>query len=198
MATPPATPLPPLTDRRVVPIALTAIAIVAALVTLRMMGRIVWCALGDINPISLDAWGPHNSQHFADPYVFSHFLHGVVFFFLFHFGVLRRKPMWGLLAAMLLEIAWEIFENTPFTINRYRVATAAVGYTGDSVANSLGDMLACLGGWFVARYVGIRWSIVLYLVLEIGCAIWIRDNLTLNVIQFIHPIQSIKTWQSGA
>ncbi len=190
----------PLAESRspiLLPLILVAAAIVGALVTLRSMGRVWWCAHGDWKPAVLDAWGPHNSQHFADPYVFSHFLHGVVFFFWFNWGVLRRKPMWGLFAAMLLEIAWEIFENTPFTINRYRAETAAVGYTGDSVANSFGDLIACLGGWFVARAVGIWWSIGLYLAMEIGCAIWIKDNLTLNVVQFLYPIEAIKKWQSG-
>lgn len=173
------------------------VVLVGSLVVLRLMGRVWWCQHGDLAPFTFEAWGPHNSQHVADPYVFSHFLHGVVFFFLFNWSVMRRKPLWGLVAAMMLEAAWEIFENTPFTINRYRAETAAVGYTGDSVINSLGDMLACLGGWFVARSVGWAWSIVIYLVLEIGCAIWIKDNLTLNVIQFTYPIEAIKRWQSG-
>ncbi len=178
-------------------LALVGLTLIVAIVTLRAMGRVWWCQLGDFSPIVLDAWGPHNSQHLIDPYVFSHFLHGVVFFFVFNWGVMRRKPLWGLLAATVLEVAWEIFENTPFTIDRYRNATAAVGYTGDSVINSLGDMLACVGGWFVARRIGLLPSILLYLVLEIGCAIWIKDNLTLNVIQILYPLEFIKKWQSG-
>lgn len=178
-------------------LALTGVVIVSAIIILRSMGRVWWCSLGDFSPITLDAWGPHNSQHFADPYVFSHLLHGVILFFVFNFAVLRRKPLWGLFFTTLLEVAWEIFENTPFTINHYRAATAAVGYTGDSVINSFGDILACVGGWFLARKVGIWWSIAVFFVAEIGCLIWIKDNLTLNVIMILHPIKAIKTWQSG-
>jgi hypothetical protein len=167
------------------------------LLTLWLMGRIWWCACGEFRPIIPDAWGPHTSQHLADPYTFSHILHGVVFFFLFNFGALRRRPLWGLACAALLEAAWEIFENTPFIINRYRDATAAAGYTGDTIGNSMADLLAAVGGWFFARYFGWKWSIVLSLVLEIGCALWIRDNLTLNVIMILRPFEFIKNWQSG-
>jgi hypothetical protein len=192
--------LPPLLrreDRPAVPAGVVVATVLVTLLVLRGMGRVWWCAIGDWSPVVLDAWGPHNSQHFVDPYVFSHFLHGVIFFFALNWGAMRRKPMWGLAAAMLLEAAWEIFENTPFTIDRYRQATAAVGYTGDSVANSFGDLIACLLGWLVARRVGLWWSIGLFAIMEVGCLLWIRDNLTLNVIQIIHPIDAIKRWQSG-
>ncbi|MBC7783676.1 MAG: DUF2585 family protein [Burkholderiales bacterium] len=190
-----ATDLPSAASRRCP----TAIAIAipfAHAITLLLMGRIWWCACGTFNPISLDAWGPHNSQHLIDPYAFSHLLHGVIFFFAFNWGAMRRRPAWGLVAAMLLESAWEVFENTPFTINRYR-ATAATFYNGDTILNSLSDLAICVLGWFIARRIGVAWSVVLFLVLEIGCLLWIRDNLTLNVINILHPFEAIKSWQSG-
>jgi hypothetical protein len=191
-------PLLPSRDRSAyAPIVVVVLIIIATAFTLRAMGRVWSCELGDFSPVIMDAWGPHNSQHLIDPYVFSHLLHGVVLFFVFNFSLLKRKPLWGLVWVTALEATWEVFENTPYTIDRYRSMTAAVGYTGDSVINSIGDLLACVAGWFLARKIGIVWSIVLYLALEIGCAIWIKDNLTLNVIQIIHPIESIKKWQSG-
>lgn len=180
-----------------VPVLIVVLICIATTFTLRGMGRIWWCELGDASPVVLDAWGPHNSQHLADPYIFSHLLHGVVLFFVFNFSILRRKPLWGLVWVTALEAAWEIFENTPFTIDRYRSMTAAVGYSGDSVINSIGDLLACVGGWFLARKIGLVWSVVIYLGLEIGCLLWIKDNLTLNVIQVVYPLEFITKWQSG-
>jgi hypothetical protein len=185
------------TDSRTPLILAGSLSLVMILV-LRGMGRIWWCACGSATPLTLQAWGPHNSQHLIDPYIFSHLLHGVIFFFLFNWGPMRAGSLWGLLCATVLEAGWEIFENTPFTIDRYRLATAAIGYSGDSVLNSLGDLLACIGGWFLARKIGLAKSIILYAVLEIGCALWIRDNLTLNVLMILHPVEAIKVWQSGA
>lgn len=167
------------------------------IIVLRAMGRIWWCKCGTITPFCFDAWGPHNSQHLLDPYSFSHLLHGVIFFFVFNFGPMRRQAALGLLCAMLLEGGWEIFENTPFTIDRYRAGTAAVGYSGDSIVNSTGDLLSCVLGWWIARKIGLIWSVVLFLVVELGCLFWIKDNLTLNVIMILRPIDAIKRWQSG-
>jgi hypothetical protein len=191
-------PLLPTNDRsEYAPVVIIVLIGIATAITLRAMGRIWWCESGDWSPIVLDAWGPHNSQHVVDPYVFSHVLHGVVLFFVFNVSVFRKRPLWGLVWVTALEATWEVFENTPYTIERYRSMTAAVGYSGDSVTNSIADLLACIGGWFLARKIGLVWSIVVYLVLEIGCAIWIRDNLTLNVIQILYPLEFIKKWQSG-
>lgn len=191
-------PLLPSRERsEYVPLVIVVLIGVAMLFTLRAMGRVWWCQLADVSPVVLDAWGPHNSQHLIDPYVFSHLLHGVVLFFVFNIGPFKRKPLWGLVWVTALEATWEVFENTPYTIDRYRSMTAAVGYTGDSVINSLGDLLACIGGWFLARKIGFAWSVVVYLGLEIGCALWIKDNLTLNVIQILYPLEFIMKWQRG-
>ncbi len=167
------------------------------MITLSLMGRVWWCKLGDWNPISLDAWGPHNSQHIFDPYTFSHILHGVFFFFFFNWGPMKKSPAWGLLICALLEAGWEILENSPIIIDRYRAATAAVGYLGDSVMNSTADIIFCMLGWWIARAIGLFKSILFFLVLELGCLWWIRDNLTLNVIMLIRPIEAIRNWQSG-
>jgi len=143
-------------------------------------------------------WSGENSQRFADPYSFSHLVHGM----LFYSGlwlVARKLPVrQRLLLALALEAGWEILENSPFIINRYRAATIALGYDGDSVLNSMSDILMMTCGFLFAARVRPRVTLAVILVLEIGCALWIRDNLTLNVIMLIHPVEAIKHWQMAA
>ena len=140
-------------------------------------------------------WSGENSQRLADPYSFSHLVHGM----LFYGGlwlVARRLPVrHRLLMALALEAGWELLENSPLIIHRYREATIALGYTGDSVLNSLSDILMMtLGFWFASR-VPTRITVAAILVMEVGCALWVRDNLTLNVIMLIYPVEAIKHWQ---
>ena len=109
----------------------------------------------------------------------------------------RLAVYWRLVLAVLLEAAWEIFENTNYVINRYREATAAIGYTGDSIVNSMGDILACAAGFVVAFKLGLRRSVLVFLLTELILLIWIRDSLLLNIILLIHPVEAIKSWQMG-
>ena len=140
-------------------------------------------------------WSSENSQRFADPYSFSHLVHGI----LFYAGlwlVARKLPVrYRLLLALLLEASWEILENSPLIINRYREATISLGYTGDSVLNSLSDILMMTLGFLFASRMRPRVSVIAVLVMEIGCALCIRDNLTLNIIMLIHPVDAIKALQ---
>ena len=140
-------------------------------------------------------WSSENSQRFADAYSFSHLVHGM----LFYGGlwlVARKLPAHRrLLFAVCLEAGWEILENSPLIINRYRAATIALGYDGDSVLNSMSDILMMATGFVFARFVKPWLTIVTILAMEIGCALSIRDNLTLNVIMLIHPVDAIKHWQ---
>ncbi len=140
-------------------------------------------------------WSRENSQRFADPYSFSHLTHGILFF-VFLWWVARRAPLpYRFLLAVLVEAGWEILENSPLIINRYRHTTISLGYAGDSVLNSQSDILMmCLGFWFASR-MPVRVCIAAVLLMEIGCALVVRDNLTLNVIMLIHPVAAIKTWQ---
>jgi hypothetical protein len=124
-------------------------------------------------------------------------LHGVFFYWLLSWGMLKRRWGWALALAGVLEAGWEIIENTPWVIDRYREATAALGYTGDTIANSSGDFLAALAGFVIARTVGPWGSIGVFVALELGCLWWMRDNLTLNVIMLLFPLESIKQWQSA-
>ncbi len=162
------------------------------------LGRVWWCEGGRPFLWAGDVWTMHNSQHLVDPYSFSHVLHGVVFAGLFYWiKPLRKQSLgWRFPLAVLIEAAWEIFENTPLIINRYREATMALGYTGDSIGNSLGDMGSCLLGFVFASCVRWYWSVSLYLVTELVMLYMIRDNLTLNVLMLVWPIDAVREWQS--
>jgi len=140
-------------------------------------------------------WSSENSQRFADAYSFSHIVHGM----LFYAGlwlVARKWPIrYRLLIALALEAGWEILENSPLIINRYREATISLGYTGDSVLNSLSDVLMMTVGFLFAYRAKPGVTVAAIIVMEVGCALWIRDNLTLNIIMLIHPVDAIKHWQ---
>lgn len=182
-------------NNRITPVILTAVMTLLMIGALRWEGRIWWCAQGDLNPVTLDAWGAHNSQHFLDPYSVTHLLHGVVFWWLLMPVATRVSTSWRLLAGLSLEALWEVLENSAWVIDRYRTATAARGYTGDSVLNSLGDLVACGAGLLVARRLGWRRSLILFVAAELLVLCWIRDSLTLNVIMLICPLDAIRDWQ---
>lgn len=162
------------------------------------MGRSLFGPDGKFGFWEGSIWSSENSQRFADAYSFTHLVHGM----LFYTGlwlIARNLPVrQRLLLALALEAGWEILENSPFIINRYREATVSLGYTGDSVLNSLSDILMMTCGFLFAARVRPRVTLAVILVLEIGCALWIRDNLTLNVIMLIHPVDAIKHWQMAA
>lgn len=111
--------------------------------------------------------------------------------------VARRLPVrYRLFIALLLEAGWELLENSPLIIDRYREATIALGYIGDSVLNSVCDVGMMALGFLVARLARVGIVVVLIVGMELGCLWWVRDNLTLNVIMLVHPVESIKAWQS--
>ena len=142
-----------------------------------------------------DIWNSENSQRFADPYSFSHLVHGILFYALLWLAARRLPARYRLLIALVLEAGWEILENSPLIINRYREATIALGYTGDSVLNSLSDILMMTIGFLFAFRARPWVSVAAVIVMEVGCALWVRDNLTLNIIMLVHPIDAIKAWQ---
>jgi hypothetical protein len=179
-------------------IALSLLAPALAAVILLAMGRAPYYASGPITLWYGNAWGPQNSQQFTDPYTFTHVTHGVLLYGLLHL-VARRLPVRarGVLA-VAMESAWEVFENTDMVINRYRAATMALGYYGDSVINSMGDILACVVGFLIAARLPTRATIAMVLVLELTLTLWIRDSLLLNVVMLLYPIAAVKTWQLRA
>lgn len=162
---------------------------------LRLEGRLWICACGTIKFWVGTTCSSDNSQHFLDPYAFTHVLHGVALCWIIVWLGQRLRSTWQVLLAIALEGAWEVFENTNFVIDRYRTATAALGYTGDTVVNSLGDILCCLAGFLIAKRLGIRRSLVVFVLMEVILLIWIRDSLLLEILMLISPIDAIKKWQ---
>lgn len=142
-----------------------------------------------------DIWSAHTSQRFADPYSFSHIGHGILFFGLLWLTARKLHVRHRLLIATVLEAGWEILENSPIIIQRYREATIAQGYSGDSVFNSLSDLLMMTLGFFAASKAKAWQSLALFVAMELGCLFAVRDNLTLNIVMLIHPIQAVKAWQ---
>jgi Protein of unknown function (DUF2585) len=140
-------------------------------------------------------WSAECSQRVADAYAFSHIAHGLIFYW-FLWLVARRMPVPArYLIAVVIESSWELLENSPIIINRYRDATMALGYAGDSILNSVSDIAMMSLGFFLAWSMRPWMSLALLVIMEVGCALWIRDNLTLNVLMLIHPIDAIKAWQ---
>lgn len=174
---------------------LAVLIFAAAAAILLAMGRNPICTCGEIA-----LWGPagpKQSQMLADWYSFSHIVHGLLFYASLRL-VARRWPVeQRFLIALLIEASWEITENTPWVIDRYRTATAALGYTGDSVINSLADIAMMVLGFLAARKLPLWASIALVLALELIPLLVIRDNLVLNVWMLLWPTEWLRLWQAG-
>ena len=171
--------------------------LIAMSAILFIMGREPICTCGYIKLWHGIVISSENSQHIFDWYTFTHIAHGLILYAIISF--VRPKLSIGkkILIALAFESAWEILENTDMVINRYRAATISLDYYGDSMVNSLGDAAAMLAGfWFAAKqYIWL--SILLFIIIEAALGIIIRDNLTLNIIMLINPLDAIKIWQSG-
>jgi hypothetical protein len=177
---------------------LAVIAILAlAAIVLRAEGRLWLSASGQIKLWVSDVWSSENSQQLLDPYSFTHLLHGFVFSWLTAWLVPRWPLPWRLVLTVGLETAWEMFENTPFVIDRYRSETGAIGYEGDTVLNSLGDILSCAVGMLIACRLGWRWSLAIFIAIEVVLLLWIRDCLLLNVLMLLVSLPAVKQWQMG-
>ena len=174
------------------------VAIMALAASVELInGRKIWGISGQPGVWAGDVNSSHNSQYLTDPYTFSHITHGMLFYAL-TWLVARSLPVRvRALIALGVEAAWEIVENTDTIIQRYRAATISLHYYGDSVMNSMCDILACMVGFGLAYLLPRRVSIITVVVLEVALALWIRDGLILNIIMLIHPIPAIRSWQSG-
>ena len=189
-----ATPLAPRL-RKLWPALAVIASFVATAILLRLEGRLWICACGTVQIWAGQVCSADNSQHFLDPYSFTHVLHGFLFFWLIAWLVPRLNPNWQLTLAVAVEALWEVFENTNFIIDRYRSETAALGYNGDTVVNSFGDILCCLIGFMIARRLGLRRSLVVFVALELVLIIWIRDSLLLEIVMLVFSVDAIKALQ---
>jgi predicted MFS family arabinose efflux permease len=124
-------------------------------------------------------------------------LHGFLLCGLLALIAPRLSALWRLWLAVSIEALWELIENSEFVIRRYREQTAALGYHGDTIVNSLGDILVCGLGFVLAQHLGFRRVFAVFVLTEVALALWIRDNLTLNIVMLIHPIEAIKEWQAA-
>jgi hypothetical protein len=161
------------------------------------MGRLFICKCNEIV-----AWYPYtngsgNSQHLADWYSVTHVFHGFLFYILLWVVARKLPARTRLILAVVLEGIWEVFENTSFTIERYRAATIALDYYGDSIVNSLSDIVFMIMGFVLAWRLPAKLSLVLVLVIELGLGILVHDNLTLNIVMLPFPIESVKEWQAS-
>ncbi|MGV1951830.1 DUF2585 domain-containing protein [Agrobacterium vitis] len=177
----------------VVPVIILAVQILAE----HFMGRIWICSCGYVKLFEAGVNTPGNSQHLADWYTPSHIIHGFLFYGL-GWLVLRRGSFGQRLTlATLIESGWELLENSPIIINRYRAATMAVGYEGDSILNSAMDTVFMALGFLFAARVPVWLTIVVAVFFELLTGYLIRDNLTLNVIMLVWPVDAIKAWQAA-
>jgi hypothetical protein len=183
--------------RRVAPWLVIVVVLAAAAYQLRRQGRLWTCSCDYLLLWAGDPWSSDNSQHLLDPYTFTHALHGFVFCGLLALVVPRLSPAWRLCVAVALEALWEIVENSEFVIRRYREETAALGYQGDTIVNSVSDIVVCALGFALAYRIGLRYAAALFLITEIVLGLWIRDGLVLNVIMLVYPIDAIREWQAA-
>lgn len=175
-----------------------AAVVSATALILFAMGREPICKCGIVKLWHGFTASSENSQHISDWYTFSHIIHGFIFYGVTWLFARNSSFATRLLAATFIEAGWEIIENTDAIINRYREATIALDYYGDSILNSVADIISMMVGFFLASRLPLAVTIGLALLMELGVGYLIRDNLTLNIIMLLWPLDAIRSWQSGA
>ena len=187
----------PLTVDRRATIAAIAIVLVYFLVELSWH-RPPICPCGTAKLWTGAVWSAENSQQVSDWYSLSHIIHGFLFYGAAWLVLPGRARLWALPLAVLIEGSWELLENSPIIIDRYRAATAAAGYSGDSILNSMADIGMMVVGFAIARRIPVWATIGLALFFELLALAVIRDNLTLNVLMLTYPIEAVRVWQAAS
>ena len=183
---------------RILQIVVAGVVLLLMIVLLRMQGRLFLCACGQFEIWTSETCSANNSQQLLDPYSLTHVVHGFLFFYLVVLVFSRLTRSWQFLLTLTLEAAWEVFENSSFVIDRYRTATAALGYQGDTVVNSVGDLFCAVIGFLIAQQIGVRRSLILFALLELILILWIRDSFLLQLLMLVRPAEAIKSWQMCA
>jgi hypothetical protein len=183
-------------SRRTLIASLVVLGLAAGL--LLAMGRSPICTCGTVTLWVAERDSATTSQMLADWYSLSHVVHGLLFYAALWLVARRWRVETRFLVALAIESGWEVLENTPMVIDRYRETTAALGYTGDSIVNSLSDILMMYAGFLLARRLPLWAAVALLLVLELVPLLVIRDNLFLNVWTLIEPNAAVQAWQAGA
>jgi hypothetical protein len=178
-------------------LAVTAFVIVVAAVWLLLVGRVPICTCGYVKLWHGQTMSSENSQHLTDWYTPSHLIHGLLFYGLLHLTARRLSVLWRLSVATVVECAWELLENSEAVIERYRSVTISLDYYGDSVINSVADILAMIAGFFLARVLPVWASVALIVAFEALTTWLIRDGLALNILMLLWPLDAVKAWQAG-
>lgn len=179
----------------------TLLTLLVSAAILAGLGRPLICECGTVKLWWGVVQSAENSQHLTDWYSFSHVIHGLLFYGAAHLLWRRWKLLgglparWALPIALVIEAAWELFENSPVIIDRYRAVTVSWGYSGDSIVNSVADIGWMAAGFWLASRLPVKASIAMGIAFELFTLAMIRDNLTLNVLMLVWPVEAIKVWQ---
>jgi hypothetical protein len=175
---------------------ITALVLMTA-AWLLWIGREPICKCGYVKLWHGQVVSSENSQHISDWYTPSHILHGFLFYGLLWLVARRLSFGWRLAIATAVECAWEIIENSDTIIERYRAVTISLDYYGDSVLNTVVDILAMMLGFWLASRLPVWITVALIVLAEAVTMVLIRDGLMLNILMLVYPLDAVANWQAG-